>query len=429
MKKDNTILIIGAIILLVVLNNLGIIDFLRFMIFPGLNWELESSTCGGMPLNNPGDKCEYILKLEIPNNANDTSFYIEANQKADDVGFFKNEFTTYIFNPTVSSYEEIDKKTIDVSDDDTSGISYLSYAPGTELYGCYDEDKYCPGQRYAYYACEDNIGLPHGLIGPEAIWTNIVGEVYTYYCINAPDCYIHPNPRDGYYTKTMCILDKKSFDKSYFLEENETIIKFKLITKRISGVGQTSPTSYNAANLIYIDFTIAPETPKIYYRFSNNVCNQISILESEKLSNDYDTLNECENHIVSGKQTYYRLENNECSEIELYFEEVTVNDYLTLEECEQGTEQEVICSEGFTYNENTNKCEKYPDTGIICLEGTYNSVTGKCEIRPEIVEIVDWDKLKEFFNKELFPIGEFQVKLWQLIIGLFLILLLIPRKR
>jgi hypothetical protein len=43
---------------------------------------------------------------------------------------------------------------------------------------------------------------------------------------------------------------------------------------------------------------VLAETQQTYYRFSNNICSSVSILPSQKTSNDYSTLAECQSHII-----------------------------------------------------------------------------------------------------------------------------------
>jgi hypothetical protein len=76
------------------------------------------------------------------------------------------------------------------------------------------------------------------------------------------------------------------------------------------------------------------EEQQIYYRLQNNVCNQISLLPSQKTANDYSTLNECQSYIHEGQQTYYRFQENTCSQVLLLPSQKTVNDYSTIQECQ-----------------------------------------------------------------------------------------------
>jgi len=80
-----------------------------------------------------------------------------------------------------------------------------------------------------------------------------------------------------------------------------------------------------------------------YYRLSNNECDKIYIKSSEKLSNDYDSLSECESNI---KHTYYRFLDNNCVVTSLYENEKTEFDYINYEDCMsrivQDTEENII---------------------------------------------------------------------------------------
>ncbi|GAG43305.1 unnamed protein product, partial [marine sediment metagenome] len=153
---------------------------------------------------------------------------------------------------------------------------------------------------------------------------------------------------------------------------------------------------------------------KIYldiYRLQNNTCNLVTILEEERFISDSDTLEECELLIVDEEECYI---DTDCPE---GFE--CLNNSCQLKE-----DFEIICPEGFDYNLESDKCEKYPDTGIICLEGTYNTETGKCEIYPQVIT-------EEWYSQTSFMIGDFEVKLWMLISfwGLLFLLIITGGKR
>lgn len=80
-----------------------------------------------------------------------------------------------------------------------------------------------------------------------------------------------------------------------------------------------------------------PPTLITIYRFENNACTEMEIEESARFSNDYDTLTECESHIIpptSQNKTYYRFENNACTIISLLEEDKTSNDYTTIALCQ-----------------------------------------------------------------------------------------------
>ena len=170
---------------------------------------------------------------------------------------------------------------------------------------------------------------------------------------------------------------------------------------------------------------VLPEEEMDFYRVIDNMCSLVTILPSSKTVNDYDTLEECEEHLIIEEKEYYRLQDGECSLVTILSSAKTINDYDTLEECEQGIEQEIICLEGFEYNSITNKCEKYPEQGIVCTQGTYNSLTGQCEIYPTTISVEAWHL------KEVFKIGEFSVKLWMLLgfTGFIFLLIMTGGKR
>jgi len=90
---------------------------------------------------------------------------------------------------------------------------------------------------------------------------------------------------------------------------------------------------------IRIDFKVGGgELPKAtFYRFQNNECSQISILPSEKTSNDYSSLDDCENNIIQTENqiTIYRLENNLCNEYVIDENNKLNTDYTSLNKCEK----------------------------------------------------------------------------------------------
>lgn len=80
---------------------------------------------------------------------------------------------------------------------------------------------------------------------------------------------------------------------SYILTLNKsTPIKIEVTTQR----------SYHGSASASATLTFVPST-QTYYELMNNQCNQISILPSEKTSNDYSTLSECKTHISEENQT------------------------------------------------------------------------------------------------------------------------------
>ncbi|MBU0893872.1 MAG: hypothetical protein KKB88_00345 [Nanoarchaeota archaeon] len=78
--------------------------------------------------------------------------------------------------------------------------------------------------------------------------------------------------------------------------------------------------------------------PSDYYRILGNECNNVYLLPSEKTSNDYLTLSECQSHIIPKYETYYSL-NNSCSAVYLISSEKTTDDYENYEECKSNTEE------------------------------------------------------------------------------------------
>lgn len=92
-----------------------------------------------------------------------------------------------------------------------------------------------------------------------------------------------------------------------------------------------------------------PEEPPVIidkinvYRLQNNQCSFISILPSEKTSNDYNTLNECQAKItiLPGEVMVYRFSDNKCSLIPILPSEKTDLDFDTKQGCEENIDDEI----------------------------------------------------------------------------------------
>ena len=177
------------------------------------------------------------------------------------------------------------------------------------------------------------------------------------------------------------------------------------------GMGVLTPTSWKLyfkeggyteeTGKSQFGFNVIP--PITLFRFESNQCSEISILESAKTTNDYDSLSECQNHI-------------------------TINQTIPLNETQIDENNSVYCQVGFTYNSASNKCENYPISSNICTVGNYNSLTGKCEVNPEVKYL----SVDNFLTQKLFNLGNFEVNGLIFIIGLvsiFVILYSLGGKR
>lgn len=80
-------------------------------------------------------------------------------------------------------------------------------------------------------------------------------------------------------------------DSFELIFDNPTNIVVVLTTD----VGTSGSSSANI-NLNFEEYT---EPTLNVNRFENNACSQITVLESERLENDYDTLDECETQIIA----------------------------------------------------------------------------------------------------------------------------------
>lgn len=78
---------------------------------------------------------------------------------------------------------------------------------------------------------------------------------------------------------------------------------------------------------------------KNFYRFENNQCTLITIKETERTINDFDTFSECQSKIIDEEINVYRFEDNECNLITILEFERTSNDFDNLNSCELNVEE------------------------------------------------------------------------------------------
>lgn len=76
------------------------------------------------------------------------------------------------------------------------------------------------------------------------------------------------------------------------------------------------------------------------FRFENNQCTQLEIDKDDRQGNDYTTLNDCNEQIVTQPTTIniYRFEENACTLMTINEENRQSNDFNSLSECEQNIE-------------------------------------------------------------------------------------------
>ena len=147
----------------------------------------------------------------------------------------------------------------------------------------------------------------------------------------------------------------------------ELLIKSDIvgIETTLQSVG-TQKEKFTITNIEKITF---PATTKQYFRFQNNTCIDMTILESERTPNDYDLLSQCNSKVVSPltKTTYYRFQNSTCINKDLFPNETTSNDYLVLTQCLSLTSQ------------NTTSTNSTNSTGIITQGKCYAFVAETCQ--------------------------------------------------
>jgi len=86
---------------------------------------------------------------------------------------------------------------------------------------------------------------------------------------------------------------------------------------------------------------ICIDKPINVYRLQDNQCSPVTIFSSDRITNDYDSLSECQTKIETPK-TFYRFIENECSIISILPSIKTNLDFDSLEECELNREKAPI---------------------------------------------------------------------------------------
>jgi len=146
---------------------------------------------------------------------------------------------------------------------------------------------------------------------------------------------------------------------------------------------------------------IEKETLENYYRFSDNQCSQISLLESEKTLNDYVLLSECESEIIEEECKIdsncpqscfgYSCDDGKCMpKTGMPSPPCEEAKYLSYPDCKWDTLDCGVCLDVISYDLIDNKC-----TLIGCGEGKYNSLT-ECE--EDIDEVGFFQKIINYFK-------------------------------
>jgi len=118
---------------------------------------------------------------------------------------------------------------------------------------------------------------------------------------------------------------------------------------------------------------------KVFYRFENNQCNSIIIMENTKLFNDYNTLVECQENIIEIEEIFYRFQDNTCITVNILESEKTVSDYYTLSECQEN----IVEIEETFYRFQDNTCII---VNILPSEKTVNDYITLVECQGNIIE-------------------------------------------
>ena len=114
--------------------------------------------------------------------------------------------------------------------------------------------------------------------------------------------------------------------ESYYRFQDNECMTVSLLEEEITEVDYIlfSECQANIINLIDI------------YRIENNICNKYTINESDKTSLEYISLSQCQTNLIK-EQTYFRLIDNECTEVLIFPYDSTELDFNSLEICEDKT--------------------------------------------------------------------------------------------
>jgi len=154
-------------------------------------------------------------------------------------------------------------------------------------------------------------------------------------------------------------------------------------------IGLLVSVGYSGSSSASISLNFKQPVQQTYYRFLDNKCFSVLIFDSEKTSNDYETLIECKENIIESKKIFYIQEGSECVLVELYETELKGNEFLSLQLCENSkkTFYRLEDSKCFKINlfesEKTNKdfltfneCEIERKSGLNFFEKIWEFIVG-----------------------------------------------------
>jgi len=392
MKKQNMIWLISAIILIFIIKYSGIFSFIEL---PGIELEPQKYT-----ENWDG----IIVNIETP---------WKGSLSSGQTGLPEAEYP-------------YDKVRICGTDDEGKVSISNSYSINNNLYlsSSISGDR----QECKYNYIKTNFSLPKGtlyidydLSGVGSIWGDN-GESEAILDITGKDISLHlysfncdPN-RYGCgkdrYGRFNSILDPGT-EEIAINEPTEIIVELK--------VGK----SYYGSASGKVTLTFVPSNKITIYRLENNQCNQIEIYEDERTANDYDTLAECESNIeeiMTCEEFCQNLTHEPCTGTGYWNPTGTYPNCNCEYVCEEENQTIIYVYQNYTINETKIIYVEQDCHDIGCPAGYKCTEEGVCIQEQEQPDII------EFLNKEIFTIGEFEIKLWYLIVALLLLILLIPRK-
>lgn len=321
--------------------------------------------------------CVWSGYVNVPENSDNISFYISLsaypNQNSN------NRYSVDIYNPQTQSFENIFSMDISESiqsNGDARGFTVMSQGPGAEI----TPSGYHGENGDSYWACNDEFNDEKMLIRCKERYGDSISD-NNCKCVYYPNCFEYTEEGQ---TRKYCVMPDFFFGGEYLTDEVRFNTKMESIggANDMTPIAN-SAIAINGIEFGTIvqeqNDTNQTENKTTYYRFfsSSNSCSPVSIYENDKTSNDYLTLQLCQVNIVENNETgnngsdnesngvdqigdYYRFEDNKCSFIELLDSKVTLDDYEHLATCRAKIEigsGEDIC--------NYITCE----TGLECIEG------------------------------------------------------------
>ena len=296
----------------------------------------------------------------------------------------RGEFNPLLKNVNLLNFYVHSRLKVDIAD----FTAVKSNTEGDDDTDRYLKPKYCETKPdpTAIYAFVDNDGCPHwtylsndygGSTDGTKNYKNIFeSENWEFECRNpggSPELYV------GCYWKTTTSqalenLESMADSMSCVAAGNDYSLIGSVSWEGLKGFNCFVESRSGNASGGTVTFQIdTSQTTITIYRLENNACTSMNILESERTSNDYDTLVLCETHIIiGGNITIYRLENNQCNSYTILESNKLSTDYTTLALCQAA----ITNGNGTNGGNNVTRCTSNNNcsSGFECVSGICKAI-------------------------------------------------------